>query len=379
MQRHPHRRSFLSDRRFLRNARALKLSRNRWRQRAMALKDAMALYETIFKNTGTATILIDEDFTISAINDGFAHLIGLSPEAIEGRLQWTTLIHEDDLPRMKRYHVMRRLNPDAAPRNYEFRILSRSKGTREVAITIDMVPGTSQSIASLVDITDTRRLEREIIAVGERERRRIGRDLHDDLGSHLSGVELLSKVLQSKVAGCSADIFQDVDTIRELIGEAVEKTRRLAQGLYPVPLVEHGLETALESLVTEIENVFGFPVDLIFNPALERLDHNGATHLFYIVREAVYNAARHAGPTSIGINVDSMNDRFRVCIHDNGCWQKGPQLPPDKGGLGLHTMAFRARAMGAVLSIDSNKEGTRISLSGNLPAPPDGRSVDVPQ
>lgn len=76
---------------------------------------------------------------------------------------------------------------------------------REVAIAIDMVPGTAQSIASLVDVTDTRRLEREIIAAGERERRRIGRDLHSDLESHLSGVELLSKVLQTKVAECAPD------------------------------------------------------------------------------------------------------------------------------------------------------------------------------
>jgi PAS domain S-box-containing protein len=367
MLRYCHHRPYFFDRRFSRNAAALKLSRNRWQKRAMALKDAMARYETIFENTGTATILIDEDFTISAINDGFAHLIGLRPEEIEGRIQWTAFIHADDLPRMKRYHVRRRVDPDAAPRNYEFRILSRSKGTREVAITIDMVPGTSQSIASMVDVTDTRRLEREIIAVGERERRRIGRDLHDDLGSHLSGVELLSKVLQKKVALCSPEIFREVETIRVLIGEAVEKSHRLSQGLYPVHIVEHGLEAALESLATEIEQVFGVPVESVFDPAVERLDHTAATHLFYIVREAVFNAARHAGPTAIGLTVDSVEDHFSVHIRDNGCWRDAPHAPAGQGGLGLHTMAFRARAMNAVLSIDTNKGGTCVSLSGSLP------------
>jgi PAS domain S-box-containing protein len=379
MPRHCHRHPYYFERRFSRNAAALELSRNRWQQRAMALKDAMARYETIFENTGTATILIDEDFTISAINDGFAHLIGLRPEQIEGRIQWTAFIHADDLARMKHYHVMRRVDPDAAPRNYEFRILSRSKGTREVAITIDMVPGTSQSIASMVDVTDTRRLEREIIAVGERERRRIGRDLHDDLGSHLSGVELLSKVLEKKVARCSPEIFREVETIRVLISEAIEKTHHLSQGLYPVHIVEHGLETALESLATEIEQVFGIPVDLVFDPAVERLDHTAATHLFYIVREAVYNAARHAGPTAIVLTVDSVEDHFSVLIQDNGCWRDAPQAPAGQGGLGLHTMAFRARAMGAILSIDANAHGTGVSLSGSLPGDQDdGANENAP-
>ncbi|WP_419656254.1 putative two component system sensor histidine kinase [Desulfosarcina variabilis str. Montpellier] len=354
-------------RRLSRKAEALKLSRNRWQHRAVALKNAMALYETIFENTGTATILIDEDFTISAINDGFARLIGLSPEAIEGRIHWTTFIHRDDLPRMKQYHRMRRQAPNAAPRNYEFRILSRTQGTREVAITIDMVPGTAQSIASMMDVTDTRRLEREIIAAGERERRRIGRDLHDDLGSHLSGVELLSKVLQTKVAQCSPEIFKEVETIRTLISEAIEKTRRLSQGLYPVHVVEDGLETALESLATEIEQIFGIPVELVFDPAVERLGHTAATHLFYIVHEAMYNAARHGGPTAITINVSVEKNRFSVNVHDNGCWQPAPHAPAGQGGLGLHTMAFRARAMGALLSIDGNEKGTCVALCGRLP------------
>ena len=343
------------------------MSRNRWRQRAVALKNAMALYETIFENTGTATILIDEDFTISAINDGFARLIGLRPEAIEGRIQWTELIHRDDLPRLKRYHVMRRKEPGKAPRNYEFRILSRTKGMREVAITIDMVPGTAQSIASMVDVTDTRRLEREIIAAGERERRRIGRDLHDDLGSHLSGVELLSKVLQTKVAECSPEIFREVETIRTLISEAIEKTRRLSQGLYPVHIVEHGLETALEALAVEIEQVFDIRVELAFDPAVERIGHTAATHLFYIVHEAMFNAARHGDPTAIVINVSVKKNRFCVDVCDNGCWRTPPHSPTGQGGLGLHTMAFRARAMGAQLTIDGNKKGTRVSLGGHLP------------
>lgn len=368
MLRRDHRRHHPSGRVLSRPSAALQRSRSRWRQKALALKDAMVRVDTIFENTGTATILIEEDFTISAINDGFARLMGMGPAEIEGRIKWPALIHADDLERMRRYHVNRRTNPEDAPKNYEFRLLSRTMGTREVAITIDMVPGTSQSVASLMDVTDTRRLEREVIAVGERERRRIGRDLHDDLGSHLSGVELLSKVLQKKVARCSPEASRDMETIRSLITDAIEKTRRLSLGLYPVHIVEHGLEAAMEALAAEIEDIFGLTPDLAFDPAVERLDNTAATHLYYIAREAVFNAARHGRPTTLGIAVEAGKGRFSVRIRDNGRWRDDRRTPGEQEGMGLHTMAYRARAMGATLSIDNDGGGTCVRLSGALPA-----------
>ncbi|GAB6907273.1 hypothetical protein DESC_500125 [Desulfosarcina cetonica] len=355
-----------ADRRLLRHARALQRSRDHWCRKAKTLCDAMARYETIFKNSGTATILIEEDFTISAINDGFARLMGMLPEEIEGRIQWTTFIHPDDLPRMKQYHISRRIDPDAAPRKYEFCIRSRDKGYREVAISIDMVPGTTQSIASMVDVTDTRRLEREVIAVGERERRRIGRDLHDDLGSHLSGVEMLSKVLEQKIAACSPAASREMATIRMLISEATEKIRRLAQGLYPVHIVEHGLEAAMEALVDEVAEVFDIVLEIAFDPAVEALDHTAATHLYYIVREAVFNAARHGRPSRLGVTIQRSGDRFRAIVQDNGHWREKSPTERDFGGMGLHTMAYRARAMGATLTIDTDTDGTRVTLSGSL-------------
>ncbi len=363
-----HRRHHSPCRDRFRHTAALRRSLHRWRQKALALKDAMVRYETIFENTGTATILIEADFTISAMNDGFARLMGMEPKEIEGRIKWPEFIHADDLERMRHYHVSRRADPENAPRNYEFRLLSRTGGTREVAITIDMVPGTSQSIASLMDVTDTRRLEREVIAVGERERRRIGRDLHDDLGSHLSGVELLSKVLQKKIARTSPDALQDMQTIRTLITDAIEKTRRLSRGLYPVHIVEHGLETAMEALAAEIEDIFGIPLGLAFDAEVERMDNTAATHLFYIAREAAFNAARHGRPTTLDITVDAADGHFSVRIRDNGRWRDDRRAPGEPEGMGLHTIAYRARAMGARLSIDTDDGGTSVLLSGTLPA-----------
>lgn len=112
-------------------------------------------YKTVFNNTGTATIIVDEDTTISLANAGFEKLSGFSREEVEGKLSWVNFVHEDDLGRMKDYHIKRREDPGSAPRNYECRVKNRCGEIKQVIITIDMLPGTMQSIASLVDITET--------------------------------------------------------------------------------------------------------------------------------------------------------------------------------------------------------------------------------
>jgi signal transduction histidine kinase len=206
------------------------------------------------------------------------------------------------------------------------------------------------------------RLERQIIAVSEEERSKIGRDLHDDLGSHLTGVELLSKVLQRKLEEESPERAEQLETIRSLIREAIDKTRRLSQGLYPVHVVEYGLEAAIEELVVEAEKVFPVRFDLLWEGDGTRLGKNTAIHLHYIIREAVYNAARHGQPKNIGIYVRLAGSAFQVKIVDDGV---GFDTTPAAKGMGFHTMKYRAKAIGATLSITSARDGgTIITVSG---------------
>lgn len=206
------------------------------------------------------------------------------------------------------------------------------------------------------------RLERQIIAVSEAERSNIGRDLHDDLGSHLAGVELLSKVLQQQLTKEVPERSEQLGTIRNLIKDAIEKTRRLSQGLYPVHLIEYGLESAMEELVAEVEKMFKVTFDFSWEGSEENLDKNTATHLHYIIREAVFNAVRHAKPTNVGVFVKLYDASFTVRIVDDGV---GFDETPAAKGMGFHTMKYRAKAIKAVLDVSSSKEGgTIISITG---------------
>jgi signal transduction histidine kinase len=206
------------------------------------------------------------------------------------------------------------------------------------------------------------RLERQIIAVSEEERSNIGRDLHDDLGSHLTGIELLAKVLEQQLKTTNPERLEQVKIIRDLIRDAIDKTRRLSQGLYPVHLAEYGLQSAIEELVIEVEKLFKVQFDFFWEGEEEHLGKNSTTHLHYIIREAVFNGARHGKPSRIAVHMTVQQEGFSVTITDNGSGFEGK---PAATGLGFHTMKYRARAIGAELAISSAASGgTIIEVTG---------------
>ncbi len=153
-----------------RRIRTLTEERDLWRQRALKSNGSILRYRAIFENTGTATILIEADFTISACNLKFAQLVGLPQEEIEGQVKWPQFIHPHDLAAMKAYHNSRRIRSDAAPKSYEFRLIDHRRKMHHILITIDMVPESLQSVASLMDITDRIQAETALKASKEKYR-----------------------------------------------------------------------------------------------------------------------------------------------------------------------------------------------------------------
>lgn len=131
----------------------LKAQAHRYLQIDEELTHSENFYRTLFENSGTATIVIEEDTTVSMINSDFANFTGYSRDEIVGQT-WTKYVAQDDINRLLEYHKMRRQDSAAAPRNYEFKIRNKDGGTLNIFMTIAMIPGTTQSIASMVDITE---------------------------------------------------------------------------------------------------------------------------------------------------------------------------------------------------------------------------------
>ncbi|MBN1196951.1 MAG: response regulator [Candidatus Aminicenantes bacterium] len=146
----------------LNQALKMKAERDQKRRAEKELRESERRYRAIFENTGSATVIIEADTTISLANQKFVELSGYSREEIEGRMSWTQFVEPDWLERMREYHRKRRQSRDAAPRQYEFDFRDRSGRIRHILLTVDVIPGKEKSVASLLDVTARRELDERI-------------------------------------------------------------------------------------------------------------------------------------------------------------------------------------------------------------------------
>jgi PAS domain S-box-containing protein len=126
------------------------------------LRESETLYRTIFETTGTATIIIEEDTTIALVNSEFERLSGAPKRYWEGKRSWIEFAAEKERERMIQYHNQRRLDPQSAPGRYEFSFVDRKGASKNVLVTISMIPGTRRSVSSHADITELKRQQKAL-------------------------------------------------------------------------------------------------------------------------------------------------------------------------------------------------------------------------
>lgn len=220
------------------------------------------------------------------------------------------------------------------------------------------------SIIILRDITRSKGLEKQVMHAGDRERQKIGQDLHDDLCPHLIGIAGLAAVLKENLKERNDPSTRLADKIGDLMGDAVEKTRQLARGLCPVHLVAHGLQAALEDIVLSVSHLPGIRFEFHGDKEIDFQDNSRATHFYHIVREAINNAVKHSKASLVEISLTLENkgepsELIHLCVHDNG---QGINDDGSTRGIGLQIMEYRAKIIDAQFYIDSGSNGTRIHV-----------------
>ncbi|OPY86469.1 MAG: putative diguanylate cyclase YegE [Syntrophus sp. PtaU1.Bin208] len=120
------------------------------------------MYQTIFENTGNATVIFDEDTTILLANAEFEKLLHYTREETEGKKSWRDLVLEEDLERLMDYHRRRRIDPESVPQKYELKLADRHGFLHDVYMTVAMIPGTKKSVASIMDITPLKEAEKAL-------------------------------------------------------------------------------------------------------------------------------------------------------------------------------------------------------------------------
>ncbi len=134
------------------------------------LKESEDKYRTIFENTGAGTVIVDEDTTISLINSEFENISGYSREEVEGK-SWTNLVVGEDAEKIWVYRNLRYSEHDNAPNTYEFKFFRKNKSIGYAHITVELIPGTKQLIASVVDITEHKNNEEKLKKLNEKLKR----------------------------------------------------------------------------------------------------------------------------------------------------------------------------------------------------------------
>ena len=229
----------------------------------------------------------------------------------------------------------------------------------DISVTISPIRDADGEIvgASKVarDITQRKRLEREILEISDREQRRIGHDLHDGLCQHLAGIELMSQVLEQKLQSQSEEAAKRAGDIAKNVREAIGQTRSLARGLSPVTLESEGLTSALHELAVNTEKMFRVKCHFDGDSQVAVHNHAIATHLFRLAQEAVSNAIKHGKAKRITIHLKADPGRIYLAVSDNG--RGFPAVIPKSKGMGLRIMQSRTGMIGGTLTIERNAGG----------------------
>lgn len=214
------------------------------------------------------------------------------------------------------------------------------------------------------EMAERERLDQEIAEVADRERRRLGQNLHDSIGQHLTGTALAAQVLREKLADRAATEVAEADKVVHYIEEGIDLTRNLARGFFSPELEADGLDVALNGLAANISERFRVPCTFNGDDAVHVGDATTATQLYHIAQEAVMNAVKHAGASKIDIELARNGQRLTLAVSDDG--SGFPEKLPEPPGLGLRLMAHGASLIGGKLAITRNRGGgTRVTCKLN--------------
>jgi PAS domain S-box-containing protein len=292
------------------------------------------------------------------VNASFLALTGYAPEEIVGRT-----VADLDLfvvPRGRK-QIIKVLLQEGGYRNLELQVRDKSGQVRDLLASGEVIDfGGERCVLTMsYDITERKRLEREVLEISAREQRRIGQDLHDELGQKLTGIAFLSKVLQDELVKEASPQAASMQQITEFIGETLAYTRDLARMLSPVEMLADGLVDALSRLAEQTQRVFGVTCRLGARHPLIVEDNQTATHLYRIAQEAVNNAVKHARAREICIDLLEKPGEHVLRIADDGVGIDEQRLQASSG-MGLRTMRYRADLIAATLTVEAGAEGGTV-------------------
>ncbi|MGC8795956.1 ATP-binding protein [Thermodesulfovibrio sp.] len=360
-------------------------------------EEILQLYErerTILSSIGIAIIVVEEDMTIEYTNSEFEALTGYKKEEIEGKMKWTEFFSEEMLDKMIEYHKLRRISPSLAPRQYESKLKDRNGKIKDVCVNVGMVPYTKKSIVSIIDISERKKIQQQLIHSQKMESLGMlsGRVAHE-FNNILTGIIGFAGLLYTKIEEPQLRNFV------EKIIDAGERARDLAKKLLVFSRKEEfgepqevNLNKYLKDFSEFVKTIIGKDIEFKLNLPEEEIFYKiDPSHLEIILMNLVTNARDampEGGELSIGLKEISVDVEYSythplvkpgnyivICVSDTGIGmdeQTKQRIfepffttkPKGKGtGLGLSTVFGLVRQYDGHIHVYSEpKKGTTFKI-----------------
>jgi len=327
-----------------------------------ALHEERNFAAAVLDTVGALVLVLDPQGRIVRFNRACERTSGYDSSEVTGGEIWDLLGAPEERARFR--ETFDQVRAGRLPEAYESAWETRAGARRVISWSgtalADARGTTEYVILTGIDVTEAKRLERTILEISGREQRRIGQDLHDGLGQHLTGVAFMSKVLEQKLREKGLPETAEAAKIVALVNQAIDQTRELSHGLLPVLSDAEGLMRALERLALQVENLFHVSCTFECERPAPIRESDIATHLYHIAQEAVNNALKHGHPRHIAIRLAGGEGPF-LSVEDDGVGL--PESRPAERasqGMGLLIMSYRAKMIGGALEVRPDSAGGTV-------------------
>jgi signal transduction histidine kinase len=203
---------------------------------------------------------------------------------------------------------------------------------------------------------------RRLLVQREEERKRVAADLHDGLGQSLLVIKNRA-LLAAEGEPAFTPAARQLGEISATASIALEEVRRIAYNLHPAELDHLGVTRAIEAMLRRIGDASPILISSNLDPLDGRLSKEEEVNVFRIVQEAMANVVRHSGATAAVVNITGDGPRLSIRVHDNGVGLPPTAAARAQSGLGLGSIAARARMLGGTCHIASSAgEGTTVTV-----------------
>ena len=330
------------------------------------LREQSRILEAFFKHTITPLVFLDREFNFIRVNEAYAKAGQRDISEFPGHNHFEFYpsdaqpIFEEVVKTKTPFQVFARPfvyadHPEWGETYWDWTLVPILDSDKEVEFLV----------FSLKDVTERKRAEEKVLELhkqladlSDQERRRIGQELHDNLGQQLTGMGMLLKSLHQKLEAKGLPEAENAFQILSCVREAQSQARSLARGLIPVQMDGKGLMSALEDLVYSFGALSGVRCQFRCKEPIFIEDNNVATQLFRIAQEAISNAVQHGRPKNVFVHLESRDDLVSLQVLDDGIGIAGGENRSE--GMGLRTMRYRADIIGATLRVDPLECGGTI-------------------